>query len=97
MTETEFDKILFQALRENANENNRKLLEGYSDKNIHIFSESFNRKMYHDLKKYGISGRVIGETLEKLRRSVLKNPELNTRSELIKAVKNWLSRENRFC
>lgn len=49
-----------------------------------------------DLEKYGISGRVIGETLEKLRRSVLKNPELNTRSELIKAVKNGLSRENRF-
>lgn len=43
-----------------------------------------------DLKKCGISGRVIGETLEKLRRSVLKNPELNTRSELIKAVKNGL-------
>lgn len=59
MTETEFDKILFQALRENANENNRKLLEGYSDKNIHIFSESFNRKMYHDLKKYGINPKVI--------------------------------------
>ena len=59
MTETEFDKILFQALRENANENNRKLLEGYSDKNIHIFSESFNRKMYHDLKKYGINPKGI--------------------------------------
>ena len=43
-----------------------------------------------DLKKCGISGRAIGETLEKLRRSVLKNPELNTRSELIKAVKNGL-------
>lgn len=49
-----------------------------------------------DLKKCGISGRAIGETLEKLRRSVLKNPELNTRSELIKAVKNGLPRENRF-
>lgn len=49
-----------------------------------------------DLKKCGISGKVIGETLEKLRRSVLKNPELNTRSELIKAVKNGLPRENRF-
>ena len=49
-----------------------------------------------DLKKFGISGRAIGETLEKLRRSVLKNPELNTRSELIKAVKNGLPRENRF-
>ena len=43
-----------------------------------------------DLKKCGISGKAIGETLEKLRRSVLKNPELNTRSELIKAVKNGL-------
>ncbi len=43
-----------------------------------------------DLEKCGISGRAIGETLEKLRRSVLKNPELNTRSELIKAVKNGL-------
>lgn len=43
-----------------------------------------------DLKKCGISGRAIGETLEKLRRSVLKNPALNTRSELIKAVKNGL-------
>ena len=49
-----------------------------------------------DLKKCGISGRAIGETLEKLRRSVLKNPELNTRSELIKAVKNEPPRENRF-
>jgi len=49
-----------------------------------------------DLKKCGISGRAIGETLEKLRRSVLKNPELNTRSELIKAVKNGFPRENRF-
>lgn len=49
-----------------------------------------------DLKKCGISGRAIGETLEMLRRSVLKNPELNTRSELIKAVKNGLPRENRF-
>lgn len=49
-----------------------------------------------DLKKCGISGIAIGETLEKLRRSVLKNPELNTRSELIKAVKNGLPRENRF-
>lgn len=49
-----------------------------------------------DLKKFGISGRAIGETLEKLRRSVLKNPELNTRSELIKAVKNEPPRENRF-
>ena len=49
-----------------------------------------------DLKKFGISGRAIGETLEKLRRSVLKNPELNTRSELIKAVKNGFPRENRF-
>ena len=49
-----------------------------------------------DLKKLGISGREVGETLEKLRRSVLKNPELNTRSELIKAVKNGLPRENRF-
>ena len=49
-----------------------------------------------DLKKCGISGRAIGETLEKLRRSVLKNPELNTHSELIKAVKNGLPRENRF-
>ena len=49
-----------------------------------------------DLKKCGISGKAIGETLEKLRRSVLKNPELNTRSELIKAVKNGLPRENRF-
>lgn len=49
-----------------------------------------------DLKKFGISGRAIGETLEKLRRSVLKNPELNTHSELIKAVKNGLPRENRF-
>lgn len=43
-----------------------------------------------DLKKCGISGKAIGETLEKLRRSVLKNPALNTRSELIKAVKNGL-------
>lgn len=43
-----------------------------------------------DLEKCGISGRAIGETLEKLRRSVLKNPELNTRGELIKAVKNGL-------
>ena len=43
-----------------------------------------------DLKKYGISGKAIGETLEKLRRSVLNNPALNTRSELIKAVKNGL-------
>ena len=49
-----------------------------------------------DLKKCGISGRAIGETLEKLRRSVLKNPEFNTRSELIKAVKNEPPRENRF-
>ena len=49
-----------------------------------------------DLKKCGISGSAIGETLEKLRRSVLKNPELNTRSELIKAVKNGFPRENRF-
>ena len=49
-----------------------------------------------DLKKCGISGRAIGETLEKLRRSVLKNPELNTRRELIKAVKNEPPRENRF-
>ena len=49
-----------------------------------------------DLKKCGISGRAIGETLEKLRRSVLKNPELNTRSELIKAVKNGPPKENRF-
>lgn len=49
-----------------------------------------------DLKKCGISGRAIGETLEKLRRSVLKNPELNTRSELIKAVKNGPPKKNRF-
>ena len=59
MTGTEFEKILFQALRENANESSEKLLEGYNENNIHIFSENFNRKMYSDLKKYRINPRGI--------------------------------------
>jgi len=59
MTEIEFEKILFQALRENASENNEKLLEGFDEKNIHIFSEKFNRRMYADIKKYGLNPRGI--------------------------------------
>lgn len=59
MTETEFDKILFQALKENADESNEKLLEGYDEKSIHIFSKSFDRRMYSDLKKYGLNPKRI--------------------------------------
>lgn len=59
MTGTEFDKILFQALRENANESSEKLLKGFDEKRIHIFSERFNRRMYRDIKRYGINPRGI--------------------------------------
>ena len=59
MTGTEFERIMFQALKENANESSEKLLEGFDEKRIHIFSERFNRRMYRDIKRYGINPRGI--------------------------------------
>lgn len=61
MTETEFDRLLFQALKENIVESNEKLLEGFDEGNAHVFSERFNKMMYADLKKAGINPRGIIE------------------------------------
>jgi len=59
MTEAEFDRILFQALMESASEENERLLEGFDENYIHLFSKGFNRKMYADLKNAGINPRGI--------------------------------------
>lgn len=40
-----------------------------------------------DLEKIGISGKKVGETLEKLRKTVLLDPTYNTYEKLIEAVK----------
>lgn len=39
-----------------------------------------------DLKKLGISGRGVGETLENLRRLVINDPTLNTKKRLTEAI-----------
>lgn len=61
MTETEFEKILLQALKESASENSNKLLEGYDKNNVHVFSDKFKRQMYKDMKNAGINPRGIIE------------------------------------
>ena len=59
MTEVDFDRILFQALMENAIENNQKLLDDADKNKPHIFSENYNKRMFNDLKKAGINSRSI--------------------------------------
>ena len=40
-----------------------------------------------DLEKLGISGKKVGETLEKLRKAVVLDPNENTRERLIEKTK----------
>ena len=39
-----------------------------------------------DLKKLGISGREVGDTLEALRRLIINDPTLNTKKRLTEAI-----------
>ena len=39
-----------------------------------------------DLKKLGISGRGVGDTLEALRRLIINDPTLNTKKRLTEAI-----------
>lgn len=42
-----------------------------------------------DLQNAGLSGKAVGETLEKLRKEVLNNPMLNTKAQLIKLAREF--------
>ena len=44
-----------------------------------------------DLKKLGINGRETGEMLEALRKYVIPDPTLNTKSRLLEEIKNLRS------
>lgn len=67
MTETDFEKVLFQALKENATENYEKLLEGFNPDYAHVFSQKFHKAMYRDLKSLGINPRGIVKISNKIK------------------------------